>query len=297
MSRVEWLAPALTHPSEAGFSIDDRFQADRDEADEAGIDLPRLLRQASDVFPTPLQDLVLDQAVELLHQVLASPGEAASEPLSSSSSRVDGDDRVRPRLLHGHPVRRGVVARIGHDAVGMKAVDQRGEEGRVVAVARRHHRADREAVLVDGGVEFEAQEGPSRCVAPPGLRVSPVLEGRGVHHEEPAGQGVLEEAGQLLEDPSQEALVASPPPTDGGPVGDPAQPEAPDHVAVLREVADEAFVRLDPRDLRVDEEAEGVEPWIAWVPLPPRPPGDHGLVHEEPYKLKRVHKNTLRTTR
>jgi hypothetical protein len=80
-------------------------------------------------------------------------------------------------------------------------------------------------------------------------------------------------------------------------VGDPAQPEAPDHVVVLLQVADEALIRLDPRELRVDEEAEGVQPWIAGVPLPPRPPGDHGLVHEEPHKLKCVHTNTLRTTR
>jgi hypothetical protein len=260
----EWLAPALTHPSEAGFPVDDRFQADRDEADEARIDVPCLLRQAGDVFPTSLEDLVLDQAVERLHQVLAPPGEAGSDPPSPSSSRVDGDDRFRPRLLHGLPIRRGVVARIGHDAVGMKAVDQGGKEGRVVAVARRHHRADREAVLVDGGVEFEAQEGPSGGVAPPGLRIPLVLEGRGVHHEEAAGEGVLEEAGQLLEVRLEEGLVASPPPADGGPVGDPAEPEAPDHVVVLREVADEAFIRL---------------------------------VHEEPHKLKGIYENTLRTTR
>ena len=166
-----------------------------------------------------------------------------------------------------------------------------------MAVARGHHGPYWEAVLVDGCVEFEAQERPFRGVAPPGLRVPPVLEGRGVHHEEPAGQGMLEEASQLLEDRLEERLIAPPPPADSGPVGDPAEPEAPDHVVVLREVADEALIRLDPRELRVDREADGVQPWIAGVAPPPCLRRNEGLIHEEPHKLKRVHKNTLRNIR
>jgi hypothetical protein len=62
-------------------------------------------------------------------------------------------------------------------------------------------------------------------------------------------------------------------------------------------VADEAFIRLDSRELRVDEEAEGVQPWIAGVAPPPCLHRNEGLVHEEPHKLKGIYENTLRTTR
>ena len=67
MSRVEWLAPALTHPSEAGFAVDDRFQADGYETDEARIHVPRLLLQAGDACPATVEDRSFDEAVELLH--------------------------------------------------------------------------------------------------------------------------------------------------------------------------------------------------------------------------------------